>query len=56
MQAAAQGGRVVIDETSMLGHKDAVELFRVAKENDLKLIFVGDPMQHGASAAGRSCG
>ncbi len=26
MQAAARGGRVVVDETSMLGHKDAREL------------------------------
>ena len=25
MQAAARGGRVVVDETSMLGHKDAVQ-------------------------------
>jgi conjugative relaxase-like TrwC/TraI family protein len=52
MQAAAHGGRVVIDETSILSHKDAVELFRVARENDLKLIFVGDPMQHGSIGRG----
>ena len=49
---AARGGRVVIDETSMLGHKDAVKLFKLAEANDLKLIFVGDPMQHGAVARG----
>ena len=48
MQMAARGGRVVIDETSLLGHKDAVRLFEIAQKNDLKLIFVGDPMQHGA--------
>ena len=53
MQAAAAGGRVVVDETSMLGHKDAVKLFQSAKRLDLKLIFVGDPMQHGS---GRSRG
>jgi conjugative relaxase-like TrwC/TraI family protein len=52
MQAAARGGRVVIDETSMLGHKDAVQLFDIARRNDLKLIFIGDPMQHGSVPRG----
>ena len=33
MQAAARGGRVVVDETSMLGHKDAVKLFQLAEKN-----------------------
>ena len=51
-QAAARGGRVVIDESSMLGHKDAVKLFKIAEENKLKLIFVGDPMQHGSVPRG----
>ncbi len=52
MQAAARGGRVVIDESSMLGHKDAVKLFQVAEQNNLKLVFVGDPMQHGSVPRG----
>ena len=52
MQAAARGGRVVIDESSMLGHKDAVRLFQVAQRNHLKLVFVGDPMQHGSVPRG----
>jgi conjugative relaxase-like TrwC/TraI family protein len=52
MQNAAAGGRVVVDETSMLGHKDAVKLLRLAEQKDLKLIFVGDPMQHGAVPRG----
>jgi conjugative relaxase-like TrwC/TraI family protein len=52
MQAAARHGRVVIDETSMLGHKDAVKLFKLAEKLDLTLTFVGDPMQHGAVARG----
>ncbi len=52
MQAAAKGGRVVVDETSMLGHKDAVQLFKLAEKLDLKLIFVGDPMQHGSVPRG----
>jgi conjugative relaxase-like TrwC/TraI family protein len=52
MQAAAAGGRVVVDETSMLGHKDAYRLFKLAEKLDLKLILVGDPMQHGSVARG----
>jgi conjugative relaxase-like TrwC/TraI family protein len=52
MQAAAKGGTVVIDETSMLGHADAVRLFKLAEALDLRLTFVGDPMQHGAVARG----
>jgi conjugative relaxase-like TrwC/TraI family protein len=52
MQAAAAGGRVVVDETSLLGHKDAVRLLRLAEKNNMKLIFVGDPMQHGSVPRG----
>lgn len=52
MQTAADGSQVVVDETSMLGHKDAVRLFKLAEELGLKLTFVGDPMQHGAVARG----
>ena len=52
MQKAARGGRVVIDETSMLGHKDAVRLFKLAETLDLKPVFVGDPMQHGSVPRG----
>jgi conjugative relaxase-like TrwC/TraI family protein len=48
LQAAASGGRVVIDEISMLGHRDAYRLFEIARQKDLKLILVGDSAQHGA--------
>ena len=52
MQAAAAGGRLVIDEASMLGHKDAVTLFQIAEKRNLKLLLVGDEMQHGSVARG----
>jgi conjugative relaxase-like TrwC/TraI family protein len=52
MQAAARGGRLVIDEASMLGHKDAVKLFAIAGRDHLKLLFVGDERQHGSVARG----
>ncbi len=46
MQQAAKGGRVVVDESSMFGHKDAYKFFKLAEKLDLKVILVGDPMQH----------
>ena len=37
----------------MLGHKDAVRLFEARRgRSTCKLIFVGDPMQHGAVPRG----
>ena len=52
MQASAAGGRVVLDEASMLGHKDAVRLFALVERLDLKLVAVGDPWQHGSVPRG----
>jgi conjugative relaxase-like TrwC/TraI family protein len=52
MQQAAKGGYVAVDESSMLGHKDAYRLFALADQLDLKLILVGDPMQHGSVPRG----
>ena len=52
LQKQAAGGHVVIDESSMLGHRDAVRLYGLAGQHDLKLIHVGDPMQHGSVPRG----
>jgi conjugative relaxase-like TrwC/TraI family protein len=52
MQEAAIGGTVVIDESSMLGLRDAYELSRLAKEKDIRLIYLGDSRQHSSVAAG----
>ena len=52
MQAAANGGRVVVDEASMLSHADAVRLMDVVKRQNLKLTVVGDPRQHGSIGRG----
>lgn len=52
MQAAAKGGRVVVDEVSMMGHKDAYRLVKLAEKLDLKLVLLGDPMQHGSVGRG----
>jgi ATP-dependent exoDNAse (exonuclease V) alpha subunit len=52
MKEAARGQRVVVDETSMLDHRTATRLVAAAREYDLKLIFVGDPMQHASVGRG----
>jgi TrwC relaxase/AAA domain len=52
LQQAARGGRVVIDEASMLGHQDAYKLFRLADELELSLVFLGDQRQHGSVSRG----
>jgi conjugative relaxase-like TrwC/TraI family protein len=52
LQAEMRGSHLVVDEVSMLGHKDAVRLFDLAKKNDLVLTLIGDPLQHGAVSRG----
>lgn len=52
MQGAAKGGCVVVDEASMLGLRDASRLFAIAKDKNLRLIFLGDSRQHSSVAAG----
>ena len=52
MQEAARGGTVVVDESSMLGLRDANQLFQVAKEKNIKLVLLGDSRQHSSVAAG----
>jgi ATP-dependent exoDNAse (exonuclease V) alpha subunit len=51
-QGAARGGRVVVDEVSMLGHADAYKLFRLAEQYGFRLDFVGDSQQHKSPVAG----
>ena len=52
LQLQAKGGRLVIDESSMLGHADAYRLYKLAAKLDLTLIHVGDPFQHGSVPRG----
>jgi conjugative relaxase-like TrwC/TraI family protein len=52
LQDSAQGGHVVVDEASMLGHKDAARFFQLAQKFDLRVTLVGDPMQHGSVPRG----
>jgi conjugative relaxase-like TrwC/TraI family protein len=52
MQNAAKGGYVVVDEASMLGLRDTFRLFGIAKENNMKLVLMGDSRQHSSVSAG----
>lgn len=52
LREAARGGRVVVDEASMLGHGDAYRLFTAAKGGDMRLDLLGDSRQHGSVARG----
>jgi len=52
LQESAKGGRIIVDEASMLGHDDAFRLFQKAKEDNLRIDFVGDSAQHGSVARG----
>jgi conjugative relaxase-like TrwC/TraI family protein len=52
MQQEAAGGILVIDETSLLGHKDTVKLFNLVQKHDLRVVFLGDQAQHVSVARG----
>lgn len=52
LQDSAKHSTIVCDEASMLGHVDAVQLFRTAERLGATLLFVADPLQHGAVPRG----
>lgn len=52
LQDASRGKRVVVDESSLLGHKDAYRLFDLAGRLDAKLVMMGDEYQHGSVPRG----
>ena len=52
LQNSLRDGYVVCDEVSLLGHKDALRFFQLADKLNLKITFVGDPMQHGSVPRG----
>jgi conjugative relaxase-like TrwC/TraI family protein len=52
MQAAARGGAVLVDEAGLMGTRDMVRLFDIAKGVGARVILVGDRYQNRAVAAG----
>ena len=51
-QKAAAGHRIIVDESSMLPHRDAYRLMMYAKEHGCRLDFVGDSKQYKSPTAG----
>src|SRR5262249_54273119 len=52
MQEAGEDGYVVVDEESMLGLRESDKLFRIARAENITLVFLGDPRQHSSVSAG----
>jgi hypothetical protein len=51
-QRQAAGSRIVLDESSMLAHKDTYRLFKYAQEHRCVIDLVGDSKQYKTPAAG----
>ena len=52
MQAKMRAGVILVDESGLLSVKDAKRLFDLAKEQDARLLLVGDSGQHKAVERG----
>jgi conjugative relaxase-like TrwC/TraI family protein len=52
LQASARGGVLLVDEANMLGTREMLKLFDIAKENRARVVLVGDKLQHRSVAAG----
>jgi hypothetical protein len=55
-QRKAIGTRIILDESSMLAHKDAYQLSRYAAANDCRIDYVGDSKQYKSPVAGDTMG
>ncbi len=51
-QRQAAGSRIILDESSMLSHRDAYRLFMYAKASGCRIDLVGDSKQYRSPAAG----
>ncbi|HLJ92762.1 MAG TPA: MobF family relaxase [Gemmataceae bacterium] len=51
-QRVAVGTRIIVDESSMLAHRDAYELFMYAKQRGCRIDLVGDSKQYKTPSAG----
>jgi conjugative relaxase-like TrwC/TraI family protein len=55
-QKKAAGNRIILDEDSMLSHRDAYRLFMYAKANGCRIDLVGDTQQYKTPVAGDPIG
>ncbi len=52
MQTRARNSRIVVDEASLMGHREAYQLFKIAQAENLRVDLVGDSAQHGSVTRG----
>jgi conjugative relaxase-like TrwC/TraI family protein len=52
LQEEARGGALLLDEANMLGTRDMLAVFDIAKELGARIVPVGDKLQHRSVAAG----
>jgi len=52
MQHSVRGGVVLVDEASQLGTKDMLKLFEIVREQQARIVLVGDIRQHRSVNAG----
>jgi conjugative relaxase-like TrwC/TraI family protein len=52
MQASVQGGLVLVDEASLVGTRDMLRLFDIVRDQDARIVLVGDKRQHRSVSAG----
>jgi conjugative relaxase-like TrwC/TraI family protein len=52
MQQTTRGGVIWIDEAGLLGMRDLRQVFRIAKEQDARVVLMGDERQHSAVPRG----
>jgi conjugative relaxase-like TrwC/TraI family protein len=52
MQQTVRGGVVLVDEASLLGTKDMLDLFHAAEDIAARVVLVGDRKQHRSVSAG----
>jgi ATP-dependent exoDNAse (exonuclease V) alpha subunit len=51
-QDAVRGGLIWVDEAGLLGVRDLARVFEVAREQDARVVLMGDSKQHGSVARG----
>ena len=52
MQDAVKGGVVLVDEASLVGTRDMLRLFDIVREQNARIVLVGDKRQHRSVSAG----
>jgi len=52
MQDSVKGGVVLVDEASLVGTRDMLRLFEIVRDQNARIVLVGDKRQHRSVSAG----